>query len=157
MHTWCWAGCPSGRFSSFHRGTLEHCVWPSGLIGHFTQFRWPAISQKSPGGSETSSIYGWWRPLCSLGLSKWQKYFCTLHQICASKQSCLGCLQTFPCGTLYIDRCVPFQMCPISWIHHRYNPIKRWRLQYLWTCDFLVFYFNKFAKISKNVIRWCFM
>ena len=68
----------------------------------------------------TSSIYGWWRPLCSLGPSKQQNFFCTLPQICSSRQSCLGGLQTIPltsclvctltctvnCGTLYRQVCV---------------------------------------------------
>ena len=78
-------------------------------------FRRPASSRRSPGGS----IYGWWRPLCSLGLSKQQNCFCNLPQICSSRQSCLGGLQTIPltsclvfaltctvnCGTLYRQLC----------------------------------------------------
>lgn len=44
----------------------------------------------------TSSIYRWWRLLCSLGPSTLHKFFCTLHQICASIQYHLRVQQTLP-------------------------------------------------------------
>ena len=65
---------------------------------------------------QTSSIYGWWRPLCSMGPSMLQTFFCTLPQICAPRYNpvsevyrqflrlhglvcALTC--TVNCGTLY--------------------------------------------------------
>ena len=141
----CRGGCPSGRFSSLHRGTLE--LWQS---DHWVLPR---------------------RPLCSLGPSKQQKFFCTLPQICSSRQSCLWGLQTIPltsrlvcaltctvnCGTLYrLEYAFPKHVQSAEFttgglqlscrnisrmISGNLFEVNGKGCEYLWTCDFLVFLF----------------
>ena len=57
----CRDGCPSGRFSHLHRGTLELCRSDLQVLGHLTgqgpspliaQFGQEASSRKSLGGSK---------------------------------------------------------------------------------------------------------
>ena len=43
----CRDGCPSGRFSHLHRGTLELCQRYHRVFGHLPQFGWENSSRKS--------------------------------------------------------------------------------------------------------------
>ena len=65
IKTWlvkcCRDGCPFGRFSHLHRGTLEPCQSDHRVLGHLpdqgpsppiAQFGWAASSRKSLGGSK---------------------------------------------------------------------------------------------------------
>ena len=130
----CSDGCPSGRFSHLHRGTLEPCQSDHRVIGHLpdqgpsplnAQFGWAAGSRKSIGGSKLLPF-------------KNDRGHCVLREL----RRCRQLLAPFPrsvhrhnpiselygqflrphnlfflliytvnCGTLqYIDRCVPFQI-----------------------------------------------
>ena len=91
-------GCPSGRFSHLHRGTLE--LWQSDhrVLGHLpdqgpsppiAQFGWAASSRKNLGGSKLLPFKND-RGHCVLGdLQCYRSFFGSLPQICTSTQSCL--------------------------------------------------------------------
>ena len=127
----CSAGCPSGRITDVHRGTLELCQWPScswsppwsrPLSSDCSVYP-AASSRKSLGGSRLLTFNNDGGH-CVPGPSTLQKFFGTLSQICSSTQSCLRALQTIPLTSLawfllwhalstvapYIDRCLPFQI-----------------------------------------------
>ena len=62
----CRDGCPSGRFSHLHRGTLELCQSDRRFLGHppdqgpslpTAQFGWAASSRKSLGGSKNNGSH----------------------------------------------------------------------------------------------------
>lgn len=96
----CLVGCLYTRFSSLHRATLELFHSDHWVLGHIAKtLLTPSLRLAIllPGlFLETSSIYRWWGPLCSLEPSMLQKFFCTLTQVCVSLPSCLNSLQTNP-------------------------------------------------------------
>ena len=95
---------------------------------------WTALG--SLGGSKLLPLKN--EALCSWGPSMLQTFFGTLPQICASTQTCLGCLRTIPstsllgfCSDMHCQKwdliwtgvCLS-KSCPINWIYHRWTPIK---------------------------------
>lgn len=73
------------------------------VLGHLrTKEPFPPIAQFRRSASSgtwwfwTSPVYGWQRPLCSLGPSKQQNFSCTLPQICALRPCCFWGLPAVP-------------------------------------------------------------
>ena len=83
------------------------------------QFRRPASSRKSPGGSKLLPFTDDGSHCAQWDLQSSRIFFCAFPQICSSRQSCLGGLQAIPltsclvcaltctvnCGTLYRQVC----------------------------------------------------
>ncbi len=91
---------PSGSWSPpcLRPFSPECSVWLGGLF------------QEESWWFQTYSIYEWWRPLCSLGPSMLQKWFCSLPQICTLIQSGLRGLQTIP-WTSWLGLCCSDMHC----------------------------------------------
>ena len=88
----CRDGCPSGRFSHLHRGTLEFLHIDHRVLGHLpdqgpsppiAQFGWVASSRNSLGSSKLLPF-------------KNDGGHCLLGDLQCSTQSCLKALQTIP-------------------------------------------------------------
>ena len=112
-------GCPSGRLSHLHRGTLELCQSDHWILGHLPdQGPSPPIAQFGQAASSRKSLGSSKLQFKNDGdLQRCRTFFGTLF--CALTQSCLVALWTIPfcswlgfcsdihcqCGTLYRQVC----------------------------------------------------
>ena len=135
-HPCCRDGCPSGRFSHLHRGTLELCQSDHQVLGHLpdqgpsppiAQFGWADSSRKSLGGSKLLPFkndgghYVLGDLQCSRNVSVPFPRSVPRNNIVSELYRPIDLMAWFllwhALTTVgpYIDRCVPFQIMSNQW------------------------------------------